>query len=75
MRPQTAMKSVVRSSLACMAMQANDDRTTDFIAVCGRTADPRNETYLRKGYAGCIRKPFTVRQVIDAIEDCTSIIN
>ena len=56
-------------------MQANDDRTTDFIAVCGRTADPRNETYLRKGYVGCIRKPFTVRQVIDAIEDCTSIIN
>ncbi|MEC8250692.1 MAG: helix-turn-helix domain-containing protein [Planctomycetota bacterium] len=57
------------------AMQANEDRTTDFIAVCGRTADPRNETYLRKGYAGCIRKPFTVRQVIDAIEECTSIIN
>ncbi|MEL7065971.1 MAG: hypothetical protein AAGK24_00910, partial [Planctomycetota bacterium] len=57
------------------AMQANEDRTTDFIAVCGRTADPRNETYLRMGYAGCIRKPFTVRQVIDAIEDCTSIIN
>ena len=55
--------------------QANEDRTTDFIAVCGRTADPCNETYLRKGYAGCIRKPFTVRQVIDAIEDCTSIIN
>ena len=57
------------------AIRANEDRTTDFIAVCGRTADPRNETYLRKGYAGCIRKPFTVRQVIDAIEDCTSIIN
>ncbi len=57
------------------AIRANEDSATDFIAVCGRTADPRNETYLRKGYAGCIRKPFTVRQVIDAIEDCTSIIN
>ena len=56
------------------AMQANEDRTlTSLRSVVAPLI--RNETYLRKGYAGCIRKPFTVRQVIDAIEDCTSIIH
>ena len=53
----------------------NDElQLTKVIAMSGKLTDGQSQHLLSKGFDGYLRKPFHVRQVIEAVEDATAIV-
>lgn len=51
-----------------------DLQLTKVIAMSGKLTDGQAQQLLTKGFDGYLKKPFHVRQVIEAIEDATAIV-
>ena len=47
---------------------------TKVIAMSGKLTDGQAHALLQKGFDGYLKKPFHVRQVIEAIEDATAVV-
>jgi len=47
---------------------------TKVIAMSGKLTDGQAQALLQKGFDGYLKKPFHVRQVIEAIEDATAVV-
>ena len=57
-------------------IRSNDDLTiTKVIAMSGKLTDGQANHLMSNGFDGYLKKPFHVRQVIQAIEDATSIVH
>ena len=46
---------------------------TRLLAMSGKLTDGQGQTVLAAGYDGFLKKPFQVRQVVDSIENVTSL--
>jgi excisionase family DNA binding protein len=56
-------------------LRANDDmQATKMIAMSGRLTDGQITRLTCSGFDGVLRKPFTVRQVIESIENAVAIV-
>lgn len=56
-------------------VRANDDlQLTKIIAMSGKLTDGQAQHLLQNGFDGYLKKPFHVRQVIEAVEDATAIV-
>ena len=56
-------------------LRANDDmQATKMIAMSGRLTDGQITRITCSGFDGVLRKPFTVRQVIDSIENAVAVV-
>jgi excisionase family DNA binding protein len=51
-----------------------DLQLTKVIAMSGKLTDGQAQQLLQRGFDGYLKKPFHVRQVIEAIEDATAIV-
>ena len=51
-----------------------DLELTRVIAMSGKLTDGQAQQLLQKGFDGYLKKPFHVRQVIEAIEDATAVV-
>ena len=51
-----------------------DLQLTKIIAMSGKLTDGQAQHLLQTGFDGYLKKPFHVRQVIDAIEDATAVV-
>ena len=49
-------------------------QSTKIIAMCGRLTDGQITRLTCSGFDGVLRKPFTVRQVIDSIENAVALV-
>lgn len=56
-------------------IRANDDlQLTKIIAMSGKLTDGQAQHLMNNGFDGYLKKPFHVRQVIEAVEDATAIV-
>ena len=56
-------------------IRSNDDlQLTKVIAMSGKLTDGQAQHLLNNGFDGYLKKPFHVRQVIEAVEDATAIV-
>ena len=51
-----------------------DLQLTKVIAMSGKLTDGQSQHLLQSGFDGYLKKPFHVRQVIEAVEDATAIV-
>jgi len=59
----------------CKVVRDNDDlQVTKLIAMSGKLTDGQVAQLTHQGYDGSLRKPFSVRQVIDAIEGAHALV-
>ncbi len=59
----------------CRVVRENDDlQVTKVIAMSGKLTDGQVAQLGHQGYDGTLRKPFSVRQVIDAIESAHAVV-
>ena len=59
----------------CRALMDYDDhQMTKVIAMTGKLTDGQAAQLVHQGFDGALRKPFTVRQVIEAIEGAASVV-
>ncbi len=59
----------------CRAIKANGDlQLTKVIAMSSRLTDGQAHQLQSKGFDGYLKKPFNVRQVIEAIEDAVALV-
>jgi len=59
----------------CRVVRETDDlQVTKVIAMSGKLTDGQVAQLTHKGYDGALRKPFSVRQVIDAIEGAHAVV-
>ena len=59
----------------CKAVKNNSDlQLTKVIAMSGRMTDEESKGLTAQGFDGFLRKPFHVRQVIEAIEDAMAVV-
>ena len=59
----------------CSAIRENDDlQITKIIATSGKVTDGQAAQLLHQGFDSALRKPFSVRQVIEAIEGASAIV-
>ena len=57
------------------AVKANPDlQLTKVIGMSGKMTDDELKALLGQGFDGVLKKPFHVRQVIEAIEDATAVV-
>ena len=57
------------------SVKANADlQLTKVIAVSGKMTDDEAKALLSAGFDGFLRKPFHVRQVVEAVEDATAVV-
>ncbi len=54
--------------------QSDDLQLTKVIAMSGKLTEGQSQHLLTKGFDGYLKKPFHVRQVIDAVEDATALV-
>ncbi len=60
---------------ALEVIRGNDDlQLTKVIAMSGKLTEGQTQHLMTKGFDGYLKKPFHVRQVIDAVEDATAIV-
>ena len=57
-----------------LVRQNPDLELTRVIAMSGKLTDGQSQQLVQKGFDGYLKKPFHVRQVIEAIEDATAVI-
>jgi excisionase family DNA binding protein len=59
----------------CNVLRENDDlQVTKVIAMSGKLTDGQVAQLTHQGYDGALRKPFSVRQVIDSIEGAHALV-
>lgn len=59
----------------CKAVKNNPDlQLTKVIAMSGKLSEEEAKVLLTQGFDGFIKKPFHVRQVIEAVEDATAVV-
>ena len=59
----------------CKMVRSNEDlQITRVIAMSGRLTDGQAAQLSSQGFDGVLRKPFTVRQVIEAVESAHAIV-
>ena len=59
----------------CSMIRENEDlQITRVIAMSGRLTDGQAGQLSSQGFDGVLRKPFTVRQVIDAVESAHAVV-
>ncbi len=51
-----------------------DLQLTKILAMSGKLTDGQAHTLIAKGFDGYLKKPFHVRQVIEAVEDATAVV-
>ena len=68
------LQDVKGEDLADLVRNSDDLQMTKVIAVSGKLTDGQAQHLLHNGFDGYLKKPFHVRQVIDAIEDATAIV-
>jgi excisionase family DNA binding protein len=65
----------VRGEAVLKLVRDNDDLAmTKVIAMSGKLTDGQSQHLLGQGFDGYLRKPFHVRQVIEAVEDAVAIV-
>lgn len=57
-----------------LVRQNQDLQLTKIIAMSGKLTDGQAQQLLQQGFDGYLKKPFHVRQVIEAVEDATAIV-
>ena len=63
------------SRVVCEFVRSSDDLDgTTIIAMSGKLTDGQVSQLIHQGYDGALRKPFSVRQVIDSIETANAVI-
>jgi len=61
--------------IICSAIRDSDDlQVTKVIATSGKVTDGQAAQLLHQGFDSALRKPFSVRQVIEAIEGASAIV-
>ena len=61
--------------IICTAIRESDDlQVTKVIATSGKVTDGQAAQLLHQGFDSALRKPFSVRQVIEAIESASAIV-
>jgi len=59
----------------CKVLSQNDDhQMTKVIAMTGKLTDGQAAQLTHQGFDGALRKPFSVRQVIEAIESASAVV-
>jgi excisionase family DNA binding protein len=59
----------------CRVIRANDDlQVTKVVAMSGKLTDGQVAQLGHQGFDGALRKPFSVRQVIDAVEGAHAVV-
>jgi len=59
----------------CKAVRMNPDlQMTKVIAMSGQLADEEAATLLHQGFDGYLKKPFTIQQVIQTVEDAVALV-
>ena len=81
MRPSSSRRRGLRTRRRevryglCSSIRANDDlQLTRIIGVSGRVTDGQAQQLLSQGFDAILRKPFTVRQVVETIDSLHSPI-
>ncbi|MFA9478622.1 response regulator [Phycisphaerales bacterium AB-hyl4] len=65
----------VRGQDVLKLVRGTDDlQLTKVIAMSGKLTDGQSQHLIQEGFDGYLRKPFHVRQVIEAIEEATAIV-
>jgi len=65
----------VDAEAICRVVRETDDlQVTKVIAMSGKLTDGQVAQLTHKGYDGALRKPFSVRQVIDSIEGAHAVV-
>ena len=68
------LKDVDAPQVAQLVKKNSDLQLTKVIAMSGKLTDPEAQGLLAQGFDGFLRKPFHVRQVIEAIEDAMAVV-
>ena len=58
----------------CKAVRGDEAHLTKVIATSSKIAEGQTTQFVQQGFDGALRKPFTVRQVIDAIEAAHAVV-
>ena len=59
----------------CKAVRMNPDlQMTKVVAMSGQITDAEASTLLHQGFDGYLKKPFTIQQVIQTIEDAVAVV-
>ncbi len=59
----------------CRAVRTNPDlQMTKVIAISGNLSDAEAAALLQQGFDGYLKKPFTIQQVIQTIEDAVAVV-
>ena len=68
------LKDVDPSEVVKQVKKSNDLQLTKVIAMSGKLTDSEAQALLTNGFDGFLRKPFHVRQVIEAVEDAMAVV-
>jgi DNA-binding response OmpR family regulator len=59
----------------CKAIRMNSDlQMTKVLAMSGQLTDDEGKALMTQGFEGFIKKPFTIQQVIHAVEDAVAVV-
>jgi excisionase family DNA binding protein len=59
----------------CKAVRLNPDlQMTKVVAMSGQVADEEAKALLQQGFDGYLKKPFTIQQVVQTIEDAVAVV-
>lgn len=68
------LKDVDPPEVAKLVRKNSDLQLTKVIAMSGKLTDAELQGLLAQGFDGVLRKPFHVRQVIEAVEDAMAVV-
>ena len=68
------LSDIDANELLKQVRQNNDLQLTKVIAMSGKMTDEEAKGLMAGGFDGFLRKPFHVRQVIEAIEDAMAVV-
>jgi excisionase family DNA binding protein len=68
------LKDVDANEVAKQVKKSSDLQLTKVIAMSGKLSESEAAALLTNGFDGFLRKPFHVRQVIEAVEDAMAVV-
>ena len=68
------LKDVDANEVAKQVKKSSDLQLTKVIAMSGKLTEAEAQALLTSGFDGFLRKPFHVRQVIEAVEDAMAVV-
>ena len=68
------LKDVDANEVVKQVKKSSDLQLTKVIAMSGKLTDAEAQALLTNGFDGFLRKPFHVRQVIEAVEDAMAVV-